>query len=247
MLDAPPVQGNHLLYKETLALQENVHWWKQSVSRKSYPQQLNLHTGADHTNVIADLLPLGTEYSIHVTPALQYCQLPWVEKMPFWLLFIQVRQKDVLCWTWRPSQILNFFFTHCVFSLWNSSWKTHEELLSKISDWIIKSWRLINRLGHTGWKYQEVPNRSSVEHRVVKSTFICDRLCTEENEMFLLVWMAVNLHSNSEFWGCTWMSAQDLTSLLNMLIFSAKLQPTRVNTLPSKAYLSSQHVHLIVY
>lgn len=26
MLDAPPVQGNHLLYKETLPLQGNVHW-----------------------------------------------------------------------------------------------------------------------------------------------------------------------------------------------------------------------------
>lgn len=42
-------------------------------------------------------------------------------------------------------------------------------------------------------------------------------------------------------------SAQDQTSLLNMLIFSAKLQPTHgVNTLTSKAYLSSQHVPLRV-
>lgn len=111
-----------------------------------------------------------------------------------------------------------------------------------MSDWIVKSWRLINRLGHTGWKYQKVPDRSSVEHRVVKSTFICNGLCTEENELFLLVWMAVNLHSNAEFWGCICVSAQELTSLLNTFIFSAKLQPIQVNTLPSKAYLSSQHV-----
>lgn len=68
-LDAPPVQENHLLYKETLPFQENVHWWKQSVSRKSYTEQLNLHTGAGHTNGIADPLPMGTEHSIHVTPA----------------------------------------------------------------------------------------------------------------------------------------------------------------------------------
>lgn len=39
------------------------------MSRKSYTEQLNLHTGAGHTNVIADPLPLGTEHSIHVTTA----------------------------------------------------------------------------------------------------------------------------------------------------------------------------------
>lgn len=63
--------------------------------------------------------------------------------------------------------------------------------------------------------------------------------------MFLLVWVAVNLHSNTEFWGCMCVSAQDQASLLNVLIFSGNLQTThRANTLPSKAYLSSQHIPL---
>lgn len=39
------------------------------MSRKSYTEHLNLHTGAGHTDVIADLLPLGTEHSIHVLSA----------------------------------------------------------------------------------------------------------------------------------------------------------------------------------
>lgn len=137
-----------------------------------------------------------------------------------------------------------FFFTLCVFSLQNSSCKTHEELLPKMPDWTVKSYRLINRPG-TGWKYKKVPNGSSMEHSVIKGTFICNRLCTEENHMSLLVGVAVNLHSNTEFRGCTCVSAQDQTSLLNVLTFSAKLQPTQwVNTLPSKACLSSQLVLL---
>lgn len=86
MLDAPPVQENQLLYKETLPLQENVHWGKQSVSRKSYTEQLNLHTGAGHT--LMELLPLclWAQSTASMSP-LQYCQLPWVERMPFWLPF----------------------------------------------------------------------------------------------------------------------------------------------------------------
>lgn len=84
-----------------------------------------------------------------------------------------------------------------------------------------------------------------MKHSVIKGTFTCNRLCTEKNEMFLLVWVAVNLHSNTEFWGCTSVSAQ--SSLLNVLIFSAEFQPThQVNTLPRKACLSSQHIPLRV-
>lgn len=133
-----------------------------------------------------------------------------------------------------------------MFSLQNSSCKTHTELLPKMSDWIVKSYRLINRPG-TGWKYQKVPNGSSLEHSVIKGTLICNRLCTQENEMFLLVWVAVNLHSNTEFWGCACVRVHGQTSLLNVLIFSAKLQPTQwVNTLPSNACLCSQHISLRV-
>lgn len=65
--------------------------------------------------------------------------------------------------------------------------------------------------------------------------------------MFLLFWVAVNLHSVPNVWGCTCMSAQDQTSLVNVLSFSVKPQPLQwVNALPSTVCLSSQHAPLRV-